>query len=185
MQSIGDQLRKLTELPAARLSGSRRLLLLLTFALCLALAVQLVRLGAAYQAVRSLDPQIEVLVEGKDTGEKEGGKGESKLPEISQNIFHRSQVSYNFSGMLGDAAIVNGSLVKVGDRVDSATVEEIGRNVVKIRTDAGEVRELKAFYSIDMEAQPPGRKEQGEKDAKPQDRRWSPAVDALRRLTGE
>jgi hypothetical protein len=186
MAGIQTSIRELLQRFRAGSFIQRKPGILVSLALAVVLLVQWVHLGKAYQSIRRLDPQIKALVNGEDEGtEKEDEKKTTvEAPEVSQNIFHRSSVSYSFSGMIGDAAIVNGSLVKVGDRVSNATVEEIDRNFVKLRTDENQVRELTLFHSVDMKPSE-AKKGEGEesKDEKPQ-RSWGGSVEWLRRLGG-
>lgn len=165
----------------------RRAARLIAGVLAAILIIQWVRLGTAWFAIRRLDPGLQSLVEGGSSEKPDDGKEKEpalKLPEVSQNVFHRSQVSYSFAGMLGDAAIVNDKLVKVGDRVQSATVEEISRNAVKLRTDEGQVRELKAFETIEIKPASAEKKEGSESGDETTQRKWSAYAERLRGLAG-
>lgn len=163
-------------------------MLVASVVLAVVLLVQGIQLGKAYQSISSLDTQIDSLIKEEEGQDENGGKDkkpELQFPEVSQNIFHRSSVSYSFSGMIGDQAIVNGSLVRVGDRVKDATVEEIGPNHVKLRTDEGQVKEMKLFNTLDTKPMETKNKkgEESEQEKKPP-RSWAPSAEWLRRLGG-
>lgn len=178
---ISESLDRLPGIPMIR----SRPVLVFSVALAVVLLVQWVRLGKAYLSISRLDPQIESLSrkeEPEDEKEEKENQPDLQFPEVSQNIFHRSHVSYSFSGMIGDQAIVSGSLVRVGDRVKNATVEEISPNRVKLRTDEGQVREMTLFNTLDTKPMESKEKKDEESQQKKTPRRWAPSVDWLRRL---
>jgi len=121
--------------------------------------IELIWIGADYLSIRKLDRAVATAT-AKPAQEsltpvdpKKNDKPKPKIEPLTpkRNIFTKvTQVQYNLSAILGDQAVINDKLLRVGEKIGSATVEEIGIEMVKIKDAETGIRELRLFQSVKM-----------------------------------
>ncbi len=101
----------------------------------LLVAAQLVGWSRAYLELRDADTLIasaETVLRPK-ADENGSNSGQAQPPK--DDIFKRIQISYQLTGIINDQAIINGQMVKAGDRIQSATVMAVEPTRVLIHED--------------------------------------------------
>lgn len=95
-------------------------------------------LRTTVQSWSDLDAQIRALLSGKTDeiqGESAAAVSESVDRQVTATFFYRPHVNYELTAIMGARAVINGSEVKVGDRVGDAVVQKIQPASVSLLED--------------------------------------------------
>jgi hypothetical protein len=104
----------------------------------------------------------------KDTSEGSNEGEESTRRTVEATFFHHPKSQYKLTAILGDYAVIGGQEVKVGGRIEKATLESIDSNGVTLLEDGSD-----APKKILLHPEPEEKKDTGSTDSTRQRKRSS------------